>query len=73
MNLAARRFAASFDSLVIGLPGVTIAGQDSAGAVVVVPGSRGGLYARASRLLTQDTAGVQESAENLDQLGHVSG
>ena len=73
MNLAARRFAAPYDSLVIGLPGVTTAGKDSAGAVVVVPGSSGGLDAGASRLLTQDTPGVQEDAETLDQFGDVAG
>lgn len=73
MNLAARRFATSHDSLVIGLPGITTGGQRSAGGVLVVPGSDDGLAPSGTQLWTQDSPGIQESPEDLDQFGHVTG
>jgi hypothetical protein len=45
----------------LGIPG--------AGAVVVLPGSAGGLTGTGSQLLTQDSPGVPDSAEFRDQFG----
>ena len=73
MTLAARRFSAAHDSLVVGLPGIRTGGQRSAGGVLVVPGSDAGLDPGRTRLWTQDTPGVKEDAEDLDQFGHVAG
>lgn len=73
MNLASRRFGGAYDSLVVGLPGVTVGGQDSAGGILVVPGSAQGLEPGSTRWWTQNSAGVEESAEDRDLFGEVSG
>jgi len=72
-TLAARRFGGSYDALVVGLPGVTVSGQDTAGAVLVVPGSAGGLDPRSSAEWTQDSPGIEDHVEADDQFGHVGG
>ena len=73
MNVASRRFSGAYDSLVVGMPGVTVDGQDTAGEVLVVPGSAGGLAPAGTKVLTQDTAGLADDPEDRDRFGEVSG
>ncbi|SEQ79501.1 FG-GAP-like repeat-containing protein [Microlunatus flavus] len=73
MSLAARRFSSERDSLVVGLPGITVGGHKSAGGVLVVPGSEQGLVPSGTQLWTQASPRVDENPEDLDQFGHVAG
>ena len=72
MSLAAHRYAGGTrDSLAIGFPSDNVGSVHSAGAVVVVPGSANGLAPASSRLWSQDSPGIEGTAEELDQFGHV--
>lgn len=72
MSVAAHRYAGGTrDSLAIGFPGEDVGAVDSAGAVVIVPGSASGLDPASSRRWSQDSPGVRGKAEELDQFGHV--
>lgn len=73
MNLASRRFGGTYDSLVVGMPAVTVAGQDTAGQVLVVPGSAEGLAPAATTVLDQDTPGLADDPEDRDRFGQVFG
>ncbi|MGI3784989.1 MAG: FG-GAP repeat protein, partial [Janthinobacterium lividum] len=73
MNLASRRFGGAYDSLVVGMPGVTVDGQDTAGEVLVVPGSAHGLVPAGTTVLTQDTPGLADAPEDRDRFGEVAG
>lgn len=50
--------ADAFDDLAICVPGERVSGLDSAGAVIVFPGSRAGLAPARSRLFSRATVGV---------------
>lgn len=51
---------------VLPAPGADVAGQQAAGAVVVLYGSASGLSATRRKTITQNTAGVPRSAEPFD-------
>lgn len=55
--------------LAIGVPGATVGTATLAGAVVVLFGSATGLTSGGSQQWTQDTAGIQDSAEPNDNFG----
>jgi FG-GAP repeat protein len=58
-----------FVDLAIGVPGATVGTETLAGAVVVLFGSATGLTSGASQRWTQDTTGIQDSAEPNDNFG----
>jgi hypothetical protein len=58
-----------FAELAAGAPNEDVGGAVNAGAVSVLPGSRGGLTASGGRLFTQDSPGIPGVAEPLDSLG----
>lgn len=55
--------------LAIGVPGQTVGGASSAGAVLVLYGTKHGLSGKRSRRFTQDTKGVNGNAEAADLFG----
>ena len=57
-----------FTDLAVGVA-ETFGGIAAAGAVSILPGSAGGLTGSGSQMLTQDSPGVPDSAEQLDQFG----
>ena len=57
-----------FTDLAVGVA-ETFGGIAAAGAVSILPGSAGGLTGSGSQLLTQDSPGVPDSAEQLDGFG----
>jgi hypothetical protein len=74
MSVAAHRYAGGTrDSLAIGFPGEDLGTANSAGAVVVVPGSASGPDPASSRRWSQDSPGVRGKAEELDQFGQLGG
>jgi uncharacterized delta-60 repeat protein len=58
-----------FDDLAVGVPGETIAGRKSAGAVNVLYGSDTGLTAVGNQVWHQDSIDIGEKAEVSDQFG----
>jgi hypothetical protein len=60
-----------FDDLAAGVPGESPGELASAGGVAVLFGSAAGLTAEGDRLITQDTAGIEETAEESDFFGTV--
>jgi hypothetical protein len=69
-ELAAGDFNAdSFVDLAAGAPFEDVGSRADAGAVSVLPGSAGGLTAVGGQLLTQDTPGVPNNAEQGDLFG----
>ncbi|MGW3629192.1 FG-GAP repeat protein [Streptomyces sp. NPDC005122] len=54
---------------VLPAPGTNVAGKDGAGAVVVLYGSKSGLSASRRQTITQNSAGVPDSAEAGDGFG----
>lgn len=57
---------------VLPAPGANVAGQEAAGAVVVLYGSASGLSATRRKTITQNTAGVPSSAEPFDRFGSAT-
>lgn len=57
------------DDLAIGSPGRAVNGKSTAGAVVVLNGSRAGVTLVNPRLLHQDSSGVVDEAEDADWFG----
>ncbi|HEX8104125.1 MAG TPA: FG-GAP-like repeat-containing protein, partial [Solirubrobacteraceae bacterium] len=55
--------------LAVGVPGEDAGAVRDAGAVHVLPGATAGVTATASRLLTQDTTSVADTAEPYDRFG----
>lgn len=69
-ELAAGRFSDSgYDDLAIGIPAQTVAGEDVAGSVVVLRGSRKGLTVCGSRRWTQDSPGIAGRSQGDDAFG----
>ena len=58
-----------YPDLAIGAPHATVSGADGAGAVLVLHGSGGGLDPGNSYVVTQDEAGIPDSAEAPDRFG----
>jgi hypothetical protein len=58
-----------FDDLAIGMSGRDVNGRTSAGAVLVLYGSKKGLTAAGSQLWHQDSPGVKDTAEANDNFG----
>lgn len=58
-----------YTDLAIGAPSATVSGADGAGAVLVLHGSAAGLDPGNSYVVTQDEAGIPDSAEAPDRLG----
>ena len=58
-----------FDDLAIGAPYEIVGGKDDAGAVHILFGSANGLVATGSQHLTQDSSGIEGTAEPGDRLG----
>lgn len=58
-----------YDDLAIGSVWESVGGAGTAGAVNIIPGGPGGLTDNGSRLFTQDTAGLEDSAESGDSCG----
>ncbi|ATW52178.1 FG-GAP-like repeat-containing protein [Streptomyces peucetius] len=54
---------------VLPAPGTDVAGQEAAGAVVVLYGSQSGLSTTRRKIITQNTAGVPGAAEASDRFG----
>jgi FG-GAP repeat protein len=69
----ARLTGGATDDLVIGYPEESIGNVDTAGAVIVVPGSASGLAPAGSSLWSQDSPGVRGTAEDSDQFGLLRG
>ncbi|MFN2129472.1 MAG: hypothetical protein ACK2VD_03025 [Anaerolineae bacterium] len=59
-----------YADLAIGVPAEDVVTLDSAGAVNVIYGSANGLTASGDQIWTQDTTGIQGTAEALDQFGY---
>ena len=59
----------AFADLVIGSPGDAVMYHPHAGAVHLVPGRAGGVNLAGHRVLTQDSPGLQGSAESWDEFG----
>jgi hypothetical protein len=57
------------DDLAIGIPAEDVGAKGNAGAVLVLYGSSGGLTEAASQFWTQDSAGIQETAQAGDDFG----
>ncbi|MFJ9893944.1 VCBS repeat-containing protein [Streptomyces sp. NPDC091280] len=57
---------------VLPAPGANVAGKEAAGAVVVLYGSSSGLSATHRKTITQNTAGVPDTAEAHDGFGSVT-
>ncbi|MEV0648279.1 integrin alpha [Phytomonospora sp. NPDC050363] len=57
------------DDLVVSAPGEAIGGDDDAGSIVIIPGSRGGLNTAKTASYTQDSPGVPGSPEEYDAFG----
>src|SRR5690606_2086909 len=55
-----------YSDLAIGVPGETVNGKLSAGAVNVLYGSKSGLRAAGDQLWTQDSSGIKDQAEGSD-------
>jgi hypothetical protein len=60
-----------FDDLVVGVPGEDLGGVEFGGAVNVLGGAGGGLTGSGSQLFTQDSPGVDDSAEGFDGFGEA--
>jgi hypothetical protein len=60
-----------YDDLAIGVPGSTVSGQESAGAVQVLYGTKDGLTATGSQTWTQDTGAIDNSADANDNYGRT--
>lgn len=73
MKLASRRLSGGYDALVVGMPGVTVAGQRSAGQVLVVQGSADGLVPARTTVLAQNTPGLADDPEDRDRFGEIGG
>ena len=58
-----------FDDLAIGMPFENVGGLIRAGAVNLLRGSAGGLSAVGDQLWHQDSPGVLDTAENIDDFG----
>jgi hypothetical protein len=58
-----------FGDLAVGVPGESIGGAVQAGAVNVLYGSSSGLSSTGSQFWTQDTSGIEDSAETSDNFG----
>ena len=52
-----------YDDLAIGSPHESVGAADEAGAVTIIHGGPGGLTAEGNQLFSQDTAGIEDSAE----------
>jgi hypothetical protein len=61
------------DDLAIGVPGESVGSKQFAGAVNVLYGSSSGLAATGNQFWTQDSSGVEETAEDSDQFGRALG
>lgn len=57
------------DELLVGLPDKKVAGQDEAGAVVVLKGSSAGIVTSGAKWIDQNTSGVPGAAETTDHFG----
>ncbi len=60
-----------YTDLAIGAPGESVDGVGSAGAVHVLYGSAAGLTAAGNQLWTQNSAGIQNTCEELDNFGNA--
>ena len=56
--------------LAVDVEGQAVGGHSQAGAVQVIYGSRHGLSGSRDRIFTQDTPGIKESAEDVDEFGN---
>jgi len=61
-----------YSDAVLPAPGANVAGQEAAGAVVVLYGSASGLSATRRKTITQNVAGVPSSAEPFDRFGSAT-
>jgi len=59
------------DDLAIGITGKTIGAAAQAGAVLVLVGSHQGLRAAGAQLLSENTPGIQQTAQAGDEFGHA--
>ena len=60
-----------YDDVVVGVPFESVSGVGGAGAFVLLYGAAGGLTATGSRVVTQNTPGVSNTAESADFFGSV--
>ena len=58
-----------FDDLAVGAPGDAAGTVAGAGSVTILPGSSGGLTGTGSKLITQDSTGIEDTAEAADGFG----
>jgi hypothetical protein len=56
---------------IVGVPGEDVGPVVAAGAVQIVPGSAGGLVPSADKFFSQDSAGIEDTADPFDRFGEV--
>ena len=61
--------ASGYDDLVVGVPGATVNGRASAGAMVVLHGGPDGVSSEGAQRWTQDSKGIHGKAERGDEFG----
>jgi hypothetical protein len=58
-----------YDDLAVGSVWESVGSEAAAGAVTIIPGGPGGLTVEGDQLFSQDTAGIEDSAESGDSCG----